>query len=74
MVKLADLGGAKVIRQSKKNTFSRFGTDYYMSPEMFNSDDYSFPTDIWYRNILLQFFILFKNFVNWKKVSWMCSL
>ena len=47
MVKLADLGGAKVIRQSITNTFSRFGTVSYMSPEMLNFQDYSFPTDIW---------------------------
>ena len=80
MVKLADLGGAKVIRQSITNTFSRFGTVYYMSPEMFYSDDYSFPTDIWYIGIFYCRFLLivFKNrvfSVNWeKKVAWMCPL
>ena len=47
MVKLAGLGGAIEISESIMDTFSRFGTVYYMSPEMFYSDDYSFPTDIW---------------------------
>ena len=47
MVKLADLGGAKVIRKSIMTSFSRFGTESYMSPEMLNFQDYSFPTDIW---------------------------
>ena len=58
MVKLADLGGAKVIRQSIMSTFSHFGTVSYMSPEMLNLDEYSFSTDIWYMNILLQFLTL----------------
>ena len=47
VVKLADLGGAKVIRQSIMTSFSRFGTVSYMSPEMINFQDYSFSTDIW---------------------------
>ena len=59
MVKLADLGGAKVIKQSILGHSSHFGSFFYMSPEMLNFDDYSFPTDIWYRNIYLQSFILF---------------
>ena len=61
MVKLADLGGAKVIKQSIMSSLSRFGTVSYMSPEMLNFDDYSFPTDIWYRNIYLQFYIVYKS-------------
>ena len=52
MVKLADLGGAKVIRQSILVTMSQFGTSIYMSPEMFKLEDYSFPTDIWYRKTI----------------------
>ena len=52
VVKLADLGSAKVIRQSIMSSLSRLGTLPYMSPEMLNYDEYSFPTDIWYRNIL----------------------
>ena len=47
VVKLADLGGAKVIKQSIMSNLSHFGTISYMSPEMLNLDDYSFPTDIW---------------------------
>ena len=47
VVKLADLGGAKVIKQSIMSNLSHFGTVSYMSPEMLNLDDYSFPTDIW---------------------------
>ena len=47
MVKLADLGGAKVMKQSILANSSHFGTFFYMSPEMLNLEDYSFPTDIW---------------------------
>ena len=62
VVKLADLGGAKVIRQSILGHSKHFGSFFYMSPEMLNFDDYSFPTDIWYRNIFLQFFtFVYKN-------------
>ena len=77
VVKLADLGGAKVIKQSIMSTLSCFGTVSYMSPEMLNYDEYSFSTDIWYTANFLQFFILFIKidfFFNVKKVAWMCSL
>ena len=47
VVKLADLVGAKVIKQSIMTNLSRLGTVSYMSPEMLNLDDYSFSTDIW---------------------------
>ena len=62
MVKLGDLGGAKVIKQSIMSNLSHFGTVFYMSPEMLNLDDYSFPTDIWYRNIFFAVFsFVYKN-------------
>lgn len=48
VVKLADLGGAKLMRQSISVSLSKYGTFPYMSPEMIEDENYSFPTDIWY--------------------------
>ena len=55
VLKLADLGGAKVMRQSILESLSRVGTFIYMSPEMVNSENYSFPTDIWYSIIIVSY-------------------
>ena len=53
MIKLADLGTAKVMEDSFV-TETQAGTKGYMSPEMRANEKYSFPTDIWY-NILTSF-------------------
>lgn len=46
IVKLADLGVAKLMRDTiMAKTY--IGTVSYMSPEQLNGDEYSFPTDIW---------------------------
>ena len=46
VIKLADLGAARVIEKSiLANTYT--GTVEYMSPEQLKRE-YSFPTDIWY--------------------------
>lgn len=75
MVKLADLGTAKVM-QDIIVTDTYAGTEVYMSPEMFNREEYSFPTDIWYYGasfiILLKYTMLKKSFQN--KVAWMRSI
>lgn len=47
IVKLADLGIAKLMKESIM-TNTGIGTLYYTSPEQSNGDEYSFPTDIWY--------------------------
>jgi len=77
VVKLADLGGAKVIKQSIMSNFSHLGTDYYMSPEMLNLQDYSFPTDIWYSVYFCILLICLKKIYLFEigiKVAWLCSL
>ena len=66
MVKLADFVGAKVIRQSIMSNSSRFGTVSYMSPEMLNLDDYSFPTDIWSLGCVL-YELAFLESAHWNK-------
>ena len=47
VIKLADLGIAKVMLDTiRADTY--IGTLEYMSPELKKSENYSFPTDIWY--------------------------
>lgn len=48
-IKLGDLGIAKTLDQTSKYSgkFSIIGTFSYMSPEILNSETYSFNTDIW---------------------------
>ena len=63
VIKLADLGTAKVMQEYiVTNTVT--GTPIYMSPEMqacrtlMTGPDYSYPTDIWYYNCHIRFFEL----------------
>ena len=46
VLKLADLGSARVIRQNIiDSTLTRVGTSIYMSPEMFNLESYSINSE-----------------------------
>lgn len=47
VIKLADLGVAKVMQEYIVAEI-RAGTENYMSPEIIDRKEYSFPTDIWY--------------------------
>ena len=47
VIKLADLGGAKAIKQIMSGKISHFGSDEYSSPEMVDGEMYSGKTDIW---------------------------
>ena len=47
MIKLADLGGAKAMKQIMSGNISFFGTEEYSSPEMCEEKIYSGKTDIW---------------------------
>lgn len=46
-VKLTDFGISKQLFETINNCKSVVGTIAYMSPERMNSEDYSYPSDIW---------------------------
>ena len=64
MIKLGDLGLAKLLENTKASTFA--GTLLYMSPEQFRClsehGEYTAKTDIWYYD--LHWFTLVSNLLN----------
>ena len=61
MIKLGDLGLAKLLENTKASTFA--GTLLYMSPEQFRClsehGEYTAKTDIWYYDFSLHWFLTF---------------
>jgi NIMA (never in mitosis gene a)-related kinase len=52
-IKLGDFGIARVMRHTVDVTRSLVGTPYYLSPEIIDSQPYSFKSDIWSLGVLL---------------------
>jgi serine/threonine protein kinase len=59
VLKLADLGSAKVLKYSL-HTRKQIGSINYMSPELFKNEDYDLSTDIWYGIISF----IYQNFMS----------
>lgn len=62
LVKLIDMGTAKVIKETKGNfmqnrTFTIIGTPHYMSPEVLAGKGYSFMADLWSIGVCLYEFV-----------------
>lgn len=54
MVKLGDFGVSKCLERTHDMVNSgAMGTPYYMAPELFDENPYSFPADIWSLGVLL---------------------
>ena len=53
MIKLGDFGIARVLSETKSKAKTVVGTPYYLSPEIIQSQPYSFKSDIWSLGVLL---------------------
>jgi len=53
MIKLGDFGIARVLSDTKSKAKTVVGTPYYLSPEIIQSQPYSFKSDIWSLGVLL---------------------
>mmetsp|Transcript_36636 Transcript_36636/g.48102 ORF Transcript_36636/g.48102 Transcript_36636/m.48102 type:complete len:206 (+) Transcript_36636:337-954(+) len=52
-VKIGDLGIAKVLSQTLQKARTCVGTPYYLSPEIVQSQPYTFSTDVWSMGVML---------------------
>ena len=53
MIKLGDFGIARVLSETRSKAKTVVGTPYYLSPEIIQSQPYSFKSDIWSLGVLL---------------------
>jgi NIMA (never in mitosis gene a)-related kinase len=53
IIKLGDFGIARVLNHTREKCKTMVGTPYYLSPEIIDSRDYSFKTDIWSLGVIL---------------------
>jgi len=53
IVKLGDLGIARVLSNTRSKAKTVVGTPYYLSPEIIESQPYSFKSDVWSLGVLL---------------------
>ena len=53
MIKLGDFGIARVLSDTRSKAKTVVGTPYYLSPEIIQSQPYSFKSDIWSLGVLL---------------------
>ena len=53
IIKLGDFGIARVLSETKSKAKTVVGTPYYLSPEIIQSQPYSFKSDIWSLGVLL---------------------
>jgi len=53
IVKVGDLGIARVLTHTKEFAKTMVGTPYYLSPEIVANKPYSFKSDIWSLGVLL---------------------
>ena len=53
IVKLGDFGIARVLSNTRSKAKTVVGTPYYLSPEIIESQPYSFKSDIWSLGVLL---------------------
>lgn len=53
IVKMGDFGIARVLNHTREKCKTMVGTPYYLSPEIIDSKDYSFKTDIWSLGVIL---------------------
>ena len=52
-LKLGDFGISKLLSHTKALVSSEVGTRYFMSPEVFKGERYSFKADVWSLGVLL---------------------
>lgn len=52
-IKLTDFGISKQLFETINNCKSFVGTIAYMSPERMNSEDYSYPSDVWSLGLII---------------------
>lgn len=53
LVKIGDFGIAKVLAATMQKARTQVGTPYYLSPEIVQSQPYSFSTDVWSMGVML---------------------
>lgn len=53
IVKLGDFGIARVLSNTRSKAKTVVGTPYYLSPEIIESQPYSFKSDVWSMGVLL---------------------
>jgi len=53
LIKIGDLGLAKILTREDEESFTECGTPYYTAPEMINNQPYSLPSDVWSLGVCL---------------------
>lgn len=53
IVKIGDFGISKVLANTLAKARTVVGTPYYLSPELVQSNAYSFSTDVWSMGVIL---------------------
>jgi NIMA (never in mitosis gene a)-related kinase 1/4/5 len=53
IIKLGDFGIARVLSHTREKCKTMVGTPYYLSPEIIDSKEYSFKTDLWSLGVIL---------------------
>jgi NIMA (never in mitosis gene a)-related kinase 1/4/5 len=53
MLKLGDFGQSSVLANTRAMVETFQGTPYYVAPELFKEQPYSFPSDVWSLGVLL---------------------
>lgn len=53
MLKLGDFGQSSVLANTRAMVETFQGTPYYVAPELFQEQPYSFPSDVWSLGVLL---------------------
>lgn len=51
--KIGDFGVARALESTLARAKTYIGTPYYMSPEIYNGEAYTYSTDVWSLGVLL---------------------
>lgn len=69
MIKVGDLGIAKVLESSSDMATTLIGTPYYMSPELFSNRPYNHKSDVWALGCCIYEMVTLKHAFNAKDMN-----